>query len=145
MNTKAHGFTLIELMIAVAVIGLLAAIAIPSYQNSLRRAARADLKSIMMESAGILERNYTRNGCYHRNDADCGNAATNVVVPFAASPRSGAAKYNIAFTVLTAQTYTLTATPTGSQTGDACGNYTLDHTGQRGVSGGLGVAECWQH
>lgn len=138
MNRRT-GFTLIELMITIAVIGILAAIAIPNYTDYLRGAARTDAKTALMENAQFLERNFTEAGRY---DQDASGTAT--VLPVTVAPRDGAAKYTL--TLAGAQTsYVLSANPiTGTfMDGDACGTFTLNQLGQRGVSGSLGVALCW--
>ena len=140
-NANTRGFTLIELMIAVTVVGVLAAIAYPSYQGSVRRSNRAEVKGILMETAQFLERNYT---VANRYDQD--SAGTAIVLPFATSPKpgSGAAKYNItvAYGAAPAQTFPLSATPTGTMTGDACGTFTLTNTGAQGSAGT--VEDCWR-
>lgn len=125
-----HGFSLIELMIAVAIIGILAGIAYPSYQEYVRQTRRADAQSALLELAQFMERRYTGAGSY----SPCN-------LPFNRSPRDGgAAFYTIAATVCTASTFTLTATPTGSMAGDACGNIVITHTGQKTTSG----TNCWR-
>jgi type IV pilus assembly protein PilE len=128
------GVTLVELLITVTIVGILAAVAYPSYQTYVARANRAEAEGILMENAQFLERNYTTANRYDQDSA--GNATA---LQFAASPKTGTAKYSIAATYGTApaQTYTLTATPTGSMTGDSCGNLTLDNTGAKGPDG------CW--
>jgi len=144
MKRNHQGFTLIEVMIVVAIIGILTAIVVPSYQQYVQRSGRADAKAVLLEAAGILERNYTANGCYHRTDGACGTAAVTVAVPIAQAPKTGAARYTITFNpAVTAQTFTLSAAPTGPQTGDACGTLTLNHTGAMTASSGT-VADCWQ-
>jgi type IV pilus assembly protein PilE len=137
-NQRIYGFTLIELMVTVAIIGILAAIAYPAYTQYVQRANRAEARGLLLEDVQFLERNFTTANRY---DLDSAGAA--IVLPRAQSPINGAAKYNI--TVATgaapAQTFTLSATPTGSMAGDACGTYTLTNVGVQG-SGGV-VAECW--
>lgn len=147
------GVTLIELLIVVALLGIMAAIAVPSYLDHVRRANRADAKSVLLETAQFLERNYTTNGCYHRNDSACATArsagtactsatAGEIDLPFCQSPKTGTAMYNISFSALASQSFTLQAVPTGTMTGDACGTLTLTHTGIQGAGGT--VADCWQ-
>lgn len=140
-----NGVTLIELMIVVVIIGILSAIAYPNYTAYVQRGNRAEARSVLLEAAQFMERSYTMNNCYHRNDGACGTAGVNLTLPasLAQSPKSGTAKYNIGFSVQTAQAYTLQAVPTGVMTGDACGNLTLDSTGIKGRTGTLSLDQCW--
>jgi type IV pilus assembly protein PilE len=137
------GFTLIEIMIVVAVIGILAAIALPSYQEHVRRTNRAEAKGILLEMAQLLERNFTEANRY-----DLKSDATNFTLPVTQSPKTGTAKYTIRFSpdTLTQNSYTLEAVPTGSMANDACATLTLTHTGIKGVSGNpsLTASDCWQ-
>jgi len=133
-----RGFTLIELMIVVAIAGILASVAYPSYVESVQRGNRAEARGILLEMAQLLERNFTEANRYDQDSA--GNA---FALPVIQSPRTGTAKYAIQFTAGPAQTtYTLGAVPAGTMAGDACGTLTLTHTGVRGA-GGV-VADCWQ-
>ncbi|SDY52548.1 type IV pilin protein [Nitrosomonas sp. Nm58] len=142
-KNRLSGFTLIELMTAVAIVGILAAVALPAYQEHVRRTNRAEAKGILLEMAQLLERNFTEANRY-----DLKSDATNFTLPVTQSPKTGTAKYTIQFAAgtPTQNTYTLEAAPTGTMTSDACATLTLTHTGIKGVSGSpsLTAADCWQ-
>ncbi len=153
----SQGYTLMDLLIAVAIVGILAAIALPSYQSYAHRAARADAKGLLLQNAQFLERNYTVNNCYHRTDADCANTAITgtgaVVLPYLQSPATGTANYNMAvsYSITSPCTlgncFSLSAAPTGMMASDACGTYTLTNTGIQGNTGltsGETATDCWQ-
>jgi type IV pilus assembly protein PilE len=134
---REQGFTLIEVMIAVGIIGILAAIAVPSYSEHVRQSRRAAVKGTLVEAAQWMERFRAENNAVY----------TDAALPAGLStvPSSGSAFYTVALTS-TAATYELTATPGGSMAGDVCGAFTLAHDGQRsaaGVSSGSTYDRCW--
>jgi type IV pilus assembly protein PilE len=134
MQQAQRGFSLVELMVAVVIVGILAAIAYPSYRAQVMRGGRAEAKQLLMAQSQALEKCFTRFGVY--DNAACA-AATQVLM----GPEG---RYQLRVTAITPTTYTLTATPQGGQSSDAdCGAFTLDETGGRGVTGPLGVQQCW--
>lgn len=138
------GFTLIELMIVVAVIAILAAVAYPSYQDSVRKSRRADAKAVLTELAQWMERNYTEAHRYDQNKA--GAAIDTAALPFDKAPKDGNDTYYNITVATGANTFTLTATPANAQAGDKCGSLTLNQAGQKGVTGaaaGVTAADCW--
>jgi type IV pilus assembly protein PilE len=136
-HTRKHwGFTLIEVMIVVAIIGILAAIAIPAYSNYITRTNRAAARSCILEIAQFMERRYTTQQNY-----DVG------AVPLQGCQTEGNldTRYTLTVDTLAQNTYRVVATPIGAQvTSDAaCGTLTLDQAGTRTESGSSDVAQCW--
>ncbi len=127
---KQKGFTLIELMIVVAIIAILAAVAFPSYQDQVRKTRRSEAQADLMELASTVERYFTENNTY---------VGWAVPASLNQSPRAGTARYVLTVGGVAATTYTLTATPQGGQAADTCGTMTLDQTGATGAA----VAGCW--
>jgi type IV pilus assembly protein PilE len=142
--SRHKGMTLIELMIVVVIIGILSAIAYPNYTAYVQRGNRAEARSVLLENAQILERNFTMANRYDTKNSDGSGGAPTII---AQSPKAGTAKYTIAaaYGAAPAQTFTLTATPTGAMSGDGCGNLTFDSLGQKGKSGSLSIDDCWGH
>jgi type IV pilus assembly protein PilE len=143
----AAGFTLIELMIVVAVIGILAAIGYPSYQCYVDRSQRSSAVAVMMEGSQFMERFFTTNTQYAQDTAGQPVSAT-YPASLLVSPREGTAKWNLALSNVTATTYTLTATPiVASSCTPACGSLTIDQLQQRtanGVNTPAVVSQCFQ-
>lgn len=148
-SSQEAGVTLIELMVVVVIIAILAAVAMPSYQDFVRKASRAEAKGILLETAQFMERNYTTNGCYHRTDAACATAAANTPLPFAQSPKTGNARYTIAVAYSTVapctlgQCFSLSAAPTVAFPDPGCGTLAIDNAGVQTSTAG-NAAECWQ-
>lgn len=120
---KDRGFSLIELMIVVAVAGILAAIAYPSYLDSVQKSRRADAKASLMAAVQRMEAYYARNGSY----TGATMANTNI------SPTSEEGYYTITIPALSASSYTLQAVPTskGNQNGDEIQGFRLASTGAK--------------
>lgn len=129
---QVTGFTLIELMITVAVIAVLAAVALPSYQRHVLKTHRAMAKADLVEIAQLLERHHTVQNSYD-----------GFSLPFSQSPRQGSARYAISFDgKATAGTYTLQAVPETGQDKDACGTLKLDQAGRKTPNSKTNP-ECW--
>ena len=130
---KQKAFTLIELMVTVAIMGILASIAYPSYQDSVIKSRRADIKGVLLGLANTMERHYTET-----------NPNTYVGVT---SPAADAYPYySVTIHEATASIYTLWAAPRGAQNDAKCGTLTLNHLGVKGVTGatsGVTAADCW--
>jgi len=154
MTKRNAGVTLIELMIVVALIGILASIAYPSFQEQVRKTRRADATGALMGLAAALEREYTSNGDYC--DAGgagggnvCGDGGNDTGTPSVYSGVSpvdgGTVAYNLTISAMNAAgtTFTLRATPTGPQTDDICGFLELDNTGARDMESST-LAVCWE-
>lgn len=138
-NPCQKGFTLIELMITVAIVGILASIAYPSYQEHVLKSWRANATGCLLELANRMERRYTGASSYEGEeppDAGC-------------RQESGMNdRYDFDFVDdPTATTFQLKATPKGVQANDKCGTLTINHWGQKNVvdaASGYDAAICWR-
>ena len=135
----ASGFTLIELMIVVAIVGILSAIAYPSYLEHVRKGMRAEAKAALMEGAQALERYYSVNGTY----VAAGGALPAVFGTVV--PDTGTKYYDIAAQgTPTRNSFALRATRSGKMSADPCGDFQLDNTGARSIANNTKpLGECW--
>lgn len=150
MKSTMPGFTLIEVMIVAAIVAILAAIAYPSYQDSVRKSRRADAKAVMVEAAQLMERRFTAESCYD-NPCDSGIAPVALLAGLTSIPRNEANAANRSYTIalggVTRNAYTLTATPQNAQAPDKCKVLTLNQNSVRTADAKAAndplTLECW--
>ena len=123
----SRGFTLVELMIAVSIVGILVAVAVASYNSATMKSRRGAAQGCLTEGASYMERFYVTNMTY-----------TGATLPACSSDVTQF--YTVSLSVLTASTYTVRAVPivTSTQASDTCGTMTITHIGARTPATG-----CW--
>ncbi len=139
---KQKAFTLIELMITVAIVGILAGIAYPSYQDSVMKSRRADVKGVLLSLANAMERHFTETNSYEGAAVAAANTGSPGIYTI---PDETATYYTVTIiNPTTANSYTLSAAPIGAQINDICDTLTLTHTGVKAVTGiGVNADDCW--
>lgn len=148
MNKKhLHGFTLIEIMVVVAIIGIIAAIAYPSYEGSVRKTKRAEGRAALMRLMQQEEQYYSQKNTYIAFSSSSSNADEMKFKWFSGEGAGGSA-YEISAAACTDDTLAncvqLTAKPGTANvskfTDTECGNLTLTSTGEKGPST---PTVCW--
>lgn len=143
------GFSLIELMIVIAIIGILAAVALPAYNNYITHSRRAAAEACLSQYATYMQRYFATNLSYAKDTA--GNAMDDAALPTldCSTAQNTGPYYSYKFSKdePTASTFSLEAIPQGTQAvNDAqCGTLILTQTGARTTSGSAGTAACWGH
>ena len=147
------GFTLIELMVTVAVVAILAAVAYPSYKEYVARSRRAEARAALSEFGLWMARRYTEIGCYQDPgaDGDCSTGGDNTTPrkknwPFSTVPKDTTQttyyNLNLNFPNGNGLTFKLSAAPIGPMAGDKCGTLTLDDQGTWDASGAAAKEHC---
>lgn len=146
-SRKFRGFTLIELMVAVAIVGILSALAYPAYTNYIMKSRRTDAKNALLDLAAREERYYSMSNQYSTNPSNLGyGTATTFPVNV---QTSNAAYYQLSLNApvpasAALPTYAASAIPLGNQTNDGCGSYTINQLGVQGNTGNsTSTADCW--
>lgn len=133
------GFTLIELMIVVAIVGILSAIAYPSYVEYVKESRRSEARSNLLELAQFMERYHAANGRY----VTVAGSNTAPALPYVKSPKDSTSKfYNLLIVGVNSNSYQLNAVPIGAMIGDRCGTLTLTHQGIKNSTQG-DKDDCW--
>lgn len=149
VRQNSRGFTLLELMIVVAIVGIIAAIAFPSYQQSVMRANRTDAKAFLSEVASKQEAFFADRRRYADSLDDLGYVAALCYAggdnTFGCGTSVATATYSMTISAFAPPanptSYTVTATAVGRQTGDKCGNFSLNSAGNKTVTGT--ATDCW--
>lgn len=142
-----RGITLIELMIALAIVGIIGAIAYPSYIAFVNQSRRADAMAALQSFAGAMERHFTITSSYcgagPSSASNCSGTQTGSPDPSvfpSEAPLDGADKfYDLTIASVSQTSFTLMARPKNNQAGDICGDLTIEHTGVRNAA----ATDCW--
>ena len=149
MNQR--GFTLIEIMVVVAMVLTLSAIAMPSYTEHINRSKRAEAKAQLLETAQFMQRFYSQNDSYAQTRGAVAVAIPDALARVPRTAAAGSQNYTISLgtPAATVATFVIQAVPRtgGSMASDKCGRFTLNQAGQRGVTGnaaGNTADSCWK-
>ena len=134
MNKKTRGFTLIELMIVIAILAIIVAVGYPSYMEHIKKSRRAEGMGQLLELADRMERAYSDGGTY----------PTVISEVYVATTDGGF--YTLSIVSANNVSFTVSAAPTslGRQNDDKCETFTLTSLGQKSVTGSVPNSHCWK-
>jgi type IV pilus assembly protein PilE len=138
---RQAGFSLVELLVVLVIMGVLSAVALPGYTRYVQRGNRTEVMAALLEAQHFMERYYSANGQY----LSPANAVPMLPQRLQRIPIQGTVRYQLSVREATVNSYLLQAVPEGSMAGDVCGNLTINQTGLRGVLNSTNsVSECWR-
>jgi len=138
---RLAGFSLVELLVVLVIMGVLSAVALPGYTRYVQRGHRTEAMAALLESQHFMERYYSANGQY----LSPANALPLLPQRLQGIPSQGTVRYQLSVREATLNSYVLQAVPEGSMAGDVCGSLTINQAGLRGVLNSTrSVAECWR-
>lgn len=141
---RPQGWTLTELLMVIAIMALLAAIAWPNYTQYVQRGYRLEAVATLLEAQHFMERYYTAFGRYSLLATPGATPVAPALPTRLQTIPAADTRYLVSVTQVSANSYMLSAVPTGSMANDKCGSLTLNHISDRGTTSGLAVAECWR-
>lgn len=138
------GFSLIELLVVLVIMGIVSAIALPSYTQYVQRGHRAEAMGALLEAQHFMARYYSVHGRYD-GSADAPEQPPELPQRLQGIPADADLRYQLRLDAATVNSYELAAEPVGSMANDKCGTLTLNQTGLRGlINSDLKAAECWR-
>ena len=138
---RQAGFSLVELLVVLVIMGVLSALALPGYTRYVQRGNRTEVMAALLEAQHFMERYYSANGQY----LSPANAVPMLPQRLQGIPSQGTVRYQLSVREATANSYLLQAVPEGSMADDVCGSLTINQTGLRGVLNSThSVSECWR-
>ncbi len=138
------GFSLIELLLVLVIIGIVSALALPNYRQHLQRGQRAEAAAALLEAQHFMARYYSAHGRYD-GSAETPSKAPDLPLRLQGIPAGSEPHYLLTLDAATVNSYELKAEPVGTMASDKCGTLTLNQAGLRGLAGSdLNVADCWR-
>lgn len=138
------GFSLIELLVVLVIVGIVSALALPNYRQHIQRSHRAEAAGALLEAQHFMARYYSAHGRYNGTADDPGKPPE-LPLRLQGIPADPDLRYQLRLHAATVNSYELRAEPVGSMANDKCGTLTLNQTGLKGgVGSDFSIADCWR-